>query len=99
MEDLPKVTLDECPTGLFWHENAYGGTLGFKSEYATTITEHGEDVGVQCDAYVISSGEYFWGGAKSWRERSQLMVTPLDLDEARAEFWVPFAYVPTETED
>jgi len=90
MAETPKVPLDDCPTGLFWFE----GTLGFKSEYATTKQESGIVVGLQCDAYVVSSGEYFWGGVSDWRERAKLMVTPLDLDAQTDEFWMPFAYLP-----
>lgn len=87
---LPTVTLDDCPTGLFW----FDGTLGFKSEYATTKQENGQIIGLQCDAYVVSSGEYFWGGTSDWRARTKLMVTPLDLDNSKVEFWAPFAYQP-----
>lgn len=94
MELLPTCQLDDCPTGLF----LFGSTLGFKSEYATLKEEGGTAVGLQCDAYVVSSGEYFWGGVSDWRARSQLLVTPLNLDDANAGFWRPFAYLP-EPED
>jgi hypothetical protein len=89
-ETLPTVTLDDCPTGLFW----FNGALGFKSEYATTKEENGQIVGMQCDAYVVSSGEYFWGGTSDWRARAMLLVVPLMLDEKTEEFWRPFAYMP-----
>jgi len=92
---LPLVRLADCPTGLF----LFGGTLGFKSEYATTKQENGATVGVQCDAYVVSSGEYFWGGVSDWRSRDELMVTPLDFDETPVEFFAPHAYIPAPEED
>ena len=94
MELLPTCTLDDCPTGLFLFEGGGYGTLGFKSEYATPKQENGTTVGLQCDAYVVSSGEYFWGGVSDWRARSQLLVTPLNLDDANSGFWRPFAYLP-----
>lgn len=63
------VTLNECPPGLF----LFGEIIGFKSEYST-INSRNE---VQCDAYCVESGEYFWGGAKSAAERGNLLVQPL----------------------
>jgi hypothetical protein len=63
------VTLNQCPPGLF----LYGEELGFKSEYST-INSRNE---VQCDAYCVDSGEYFWGGAKSASERGALLVMPM----------------------
>jgi len=45
---MKEVTLEECLPGLF----VFNGTLCFKSEYHT-------DKGSP-DAYVVSSGEYFW---------------------------------------
>lgn len=44
------VTLAECPIGLFFSE---AGTLCLKTEY-------GNNEG-RIDAYIISSGEFFWG--------------------------------------
>lgn len=41
--------------------------LGFKSEYGN-------------DAFVVSSGEYFWGGAKSREDRDALRVVPVEID-------------------
>lgn len=94
MNDKPKVTLEDCPTGLFWFE---GRTLGFKSEYMTETSSMGVKL-YQCDAYVVSSGEYFWGGAKTGKERAELLVTPLNLDDQSEEFWAPFAYLPDDDE-
>lgn len=69
------VTLDECPEGLFW----FNGTIGFKSEYGSQTYEGGP---YQCDAYVVSTGEYFWGGAKSVTERGDLLVQPIHYGSA-----------------
>ncbi len=78
------VRLDECPPGLFM----FDGTLCFRSEYTTTLDNPRR---YQPDAYVVETGEYFWGGAKTTEERSALMVvpvsglTPADLAAERAE--------------
>jgi hypothetical protein len=63
------VRLDECPPGLF----LFGDTLGFRSEYWTPKQTPPN----QPDAYVVESGEYFWGGADTTAERSKLLVRPL----------------------
>jgi hypothetical protein len=65
-------TLNDCPPGLF----RFDGTLCFKSEY-------GRNNG-QCDAYVVSSGEYFWGGTSTPGPRGQLLVTPLPEEQLAA---------------
>lgn len=59
------TTFGECPPGLF----LFGGTLCFKSEYHTKVN--------QPDAYVVSSGEYFWGGTVELEARLSLVVIPL----------------------
>lgn len=69
-EQVREVSLNDCPPGLFW----FGQTLGFKSEY-TTVLENPRRY--QCDAYVVESGEYFWGGAKGSEERGKLLVRPV----------------------
>ena len=71
-------TLNECPPGLFM----FNGHLGFKSEYTTTLENPRR---YQVDAYVVESGEYFWGGAKSTTERGQLMVEPVTLRDLMAD--------------
>ncbi len=63
-------TLADCPPGLFW----CGDTLGFKSEYTTTLENPRR---YQCDAYVVASGEYFHGGARNTAERAALIVRPV----------------------
>lgn len=65
-------TLAECPPGLF----LFGNCLGFKSEYSTNEGK--------IDAFVVASGEFFWGGAKTNEERNILMVTPVELTDASA---------------
>ncbi len=65
------MTLGECPPGLF----LYGATPCFKSEYKT---ESMSRPGVwQSDAYVVDSGEYFWGGTNNPIEREALEVVPV----------------------
>jgi hypothetical protein len=64
--------LDECPAGLF----LAGACLGFKSEYRN---ENGD-----CEAYVVASGEFFWGGAKTGEDRKALMVTPVEITDSSA---------------
>lgn len=74
MADVP---LAECPPGLF----LFNGNLGFKSEYKT---ESMSPPGFwQSDAYVVESGEYFWGGVSDAREREQLIVTPLEPERCQ----------------
>jgi hypothetical protein len=61
-------TLRECPPGLF----LFGEAIGFKSEYAHDNTG-------SPDAYVVESGEYFWGGESIREMRDKLMVVPIVL--------------------
>lgn len=56
--------LAKCPPGLFLH----GETLCFMAEY-------GEITGP--DAYVVASGEYFWGGTRLATDRMRVMVVPV----------------------
>ena len=63
------VPLKACPPGLF----LWNGILCFRSEYAT-MTETNLR---QPDAYVVESGEYFWGGVSDSRSRDELMVQPV----------------------
>lgn len=73
---MDDVTLGECPPGLFM----FDGTLSFKSEYKTeSMSQPGF---WQSDAYVVESGEYFWGGTSDPREREALKVTPIDPNDA-----------------
>ncbi len=60
-----QCTLAECPAGLF----VYGDTLCFKSEYR----HEGHT-----EAFVVESGEAFWGGMYDPVMRDALMVQPCD---------------------
>ena len=65
------VTLAACPTGLFINE--YGG-LCLKTEY-------GDNNG-RIDAFIVSSGEFFWGAApQTIASQRKSLVTPVDLDD------------------
>lgn len=60
-----KTTLGDLPCGsLFLSEDKE--TLGLKSEYRT-------DQGA-IEAYIVGSGEFFWGGTNDWQEQSHLTV-------------------------
>ena len=72
------VTLGDAPPGLF----LYQGTLGFKSEYKTESLSHPGFW--QSDAYVVESGEYFWGGTSDPVEREKLMVDLVDHEVVTA---------------
>ena len=65
---MDKVTLAECPIGLFM---ADGGELCLKTEY-------GSNEG-RIDAYIVSSGEMFWGSPPQTidSQRAEL-VTPVE---------------------
>ena len=76
VDDDP-VRLKDCPPGLF----LWNGNLCFRSEYAT-MTETNPN---QPDAYVVESGEYFWGGASTSKERDELLVQPVALTPTHTE--------------
>jgi len=61
-----RVTLEDLEAGSLFR---FGDTIGFKSEYRT-------DLGAT-EAYILGSGEMFWGGIHSPEEQSQLLVEPL----------------------
>ena len=72
-----ETTLAECPVGLFF----FGDELCFKSEY-------GDNSG-RIDAYIVSSGEFFWGGSsQTIASQRASRVRPVDhihlLSAARA---------------
>jgi len=66
--DGDPVTLDDCPEGLF----LFGKTLAVMTEYATDRSDIR-----QRDAYIVESGEYFWGGTSYAADRAKLIVQPL----------------------
>ena len=60
-----EVTLADCPFGLFmWH-----GTLALKTQYRA------RDRGIL--AYVVASGEIFYGDARLCDELAKIMVRPV----------------------
>lgn len=62
-----KVTLAECPIGLFMSDDE----LCLKTEYGTNEG--------RIDAYIVSSGEFFWGVAPQTIENQRKqMVTPVE---------------------
>jgi hypothetical protein len=64
------TTLAECPIGLFLSAN---NELCLKTEY-------GNNEG-RIDAYIVSSGEFFWGDApQTIASQRQQLVTPVEVD-------------------
>ena len=55
------VKLKDCPIGLFITEHK---TLCVKTEYGT-------------EAYIVWSGEFYWGGAKTKAEIGEIFVLPI----------------------
>jgi hypothetical protein len=79
---MSKVTLAECPVGLFVSKD---GELCLKTEYCNNEG--------RIDAYIVSSGEFFWGAAPQTiaSQRAQ-MVTPVEsvtLHKRPVAFRVP----------
>lgn len=58
-----------APVGLFDFE----GILCVKTEYSQARRP---------DAYILESGEYFWGGTDDPHEAAMLMVMPLEVGPA-----------------
>ena len=63
-----KVKLGELKTGKLF---MYNGNIALKSEYRT---EKGA-----IEAYIVGSGEMFWGGTSTPKEQVQLEVFELDI--------------------
>lgn len=59
-----RTTLENCPIGMF----ECGGELCLKTEY-------GNNDG-RIDAFIVSSGEFFWGGAQTPTDQRKVLVTP-----------------------
>ena len=64
--------LSYCPPGLF----ISGDCLGFKTEYRSADG--------RTEAFVVASGETFWGGATDADARERLLVTPVEIVDAGA---------------
>ena len=75
-------SLDECPPGLFLH----GDCLGVKTEYRR---QNGS-----VEAFVVASGEAFWGGTKTPEDCNALRVIPVQLVDTSS---LRFAPEPEET--
>jgi hypothetical protein len=61
-----RVPLYMAPVGLF----DFNGALCVKTEYSTNGRP---------DAYIVGSGEYFWGGTSDPAVAARHMVTPLTV--------------------
>lgn len=69
-----KCTLDELPCGTIF---AFGDNcIAVKSEYRCSNG--------LIEAFIVDSGEQFWGGAKTAKEQNELMVQPLEIVEVDA---------------
>ena len=69
-----KCTLEELPCGTLF---AFGDDcIAVKSEYRCNNG--------LIEAFIIDSGEQFWGGAKTAKEQNALMVQPLEIEEVDA---------------
>lgn len=64
-----KVRLADLEPGKLFK---FGDTIGFKSEYRT---------GGAVEAFIVGSGEMFWGGTDAAKEQRELMVEPIELKE------------------
>ena len=65
-----KVRLIDLEPGTLFEFN---GTFALKTEYRT-------DSGAT-EAYIVGSGEMFWGGTNTAEEQCELMVEPFELKE------------------
>ena len=69
-----KCTLDELPCGTIF---AFGDDcIAVKSEYRCSNG--------LIEAFIINSGEQFWGGVHTAKEQNELMVQPLEIEEVDA---------------
>ena len=77
-----KVTLDDLPFGAIF---AFGDDcIAVKSEYRC-------DNGL-IEAFIIDSGEQFWGGVHTAKEQNELMVQPLAIEEVVHGRWEQARY-------
>ena len=73
------MRLIDAPVGLFEHN----GNLALKTEYST-IHKDGTSTP---DCYLVESGEYFWGGAKTVAERNNLEVKPVEQNCGNCDWY------------
>ncbi len=64
-----KVRLADLEPGKLFR---FGETVGFKSEYRS---------GGAIEAFIVGSGEMFWGGTSTANKQRELMVEPIDLKD------------------
>ena len=76
---MAEVKLIDAPVGLF----LYDGCMVLKTEYCTE-----SDGRISPDCYIVSSGEYFWGGAKTIKERNALKVMPIKAKPVKQGRWI-----------
>lgn len=71
-----KVTLDELPCGTIF---AFGDDcIAVKSEYRCNNG--------LIEAFIIDSGEQFWGGVHTAKEQNELMVQPLEIEDHYVDY-------------
>lgn len=70
-------TLLECPPGLFLFGPMNDLHLGLKTEYGASNPHN-------LEVYVAESGEVFWGGTDSKKDRADLIVIPAVADPSKA---------------
>lgn len=63
-DDDVEMTLEDCPVGMFLS----GPELCLKTEYRTSQGA--------IEAYIVSSGEFFWGGTNKADEQRKVIVRP-----------------------
>ncbi|MEM8615433.1 MAG: hypothetical protein AAGF20_00710 [Pseudomonadota bacterium] len=88
IERMAEVPFDECPEGLF----VFGDYVAVMTEYVT-LNARGFS---QRDAFIVSSGEYFWGGTSKAEDRSKLMVRPIPEAAIAALLGEDHVVVPRE---
>lgn len=86
-----KVKLIDSPIGMFKHKN----TLVLKTEYCTEHNKNGQII-ITPDCYIVSSGEYFWGGVDTVEERNNLMITPCNIALVRRGEWNKSNNIPID---
>lgn len=68
------MRLIDAPIGIF----RFNGELVLKTEYYNKDKQSGKYIP---DCYIIRTGEYFWGGAKTVNELINLDIEPVDFAE------------------
>lgn len=66
------IPFEECPVGMFMSDD---GELCLKTEYGL-------------EAYIVSSGERFWGGVDTLEKLRHVKVCPVDAEPVRHGHWI-----------